>query len=384
LKNAIFFISYHAGSLVEYDSLREIDDGKSLHVAVMCRHPYMAEEMISAYSKGFEHVIVLPDIRYETNVVKGLMHYRRFKEIFNNEINPILKGIDSFCIVSDCSAYLPVNALISAFKKNKKCKNLISIREDLSVDRQVCLLSTIRTLFYTTLLGLYRVFTYKVLMHLYVKEPRDIVVKLVSPFRRSELEKKSCSDGVPIHYIYSPLSEKRSSKKSVVVFYSNRNLEVFITDLSREKHSNKIRKFLRKLSVHYKDSTIVCIPHPLDKGNVIDEMQEIDFELCNDNLTSQMHIKSNPDIITACYSISSTSLIYAASVGIPSYTIFKYLEYNNELPKAFFMDDHLMQVPFLYHIRKVEEIGEIDNIFIEPIENSSTEDWEKILYSGDM
>jgi hypothetical protein len=210
-----------------------------------------------------------------------------------------------------------------------------------------------------------------------------MIVRLLGPFENSRVDRKDCAGAVPTYFLYKSLPERAPSVRDVIVYYSDRNIE-YVTGLSKKEHSKRMKTFLLELSAHYRDCEIICKTHPLDKGEVVDEMREIAFELYKGDLASQMHIDMNANVIRACYSIASTSLLYAASVGIPAYTIYKYLGYDKRCPREFFENDSVGQNRFLCHIQKLEQIGEIDNIHIEPMRRSNTADWEQIMYSHNV
>jgi len=380
LNNAIIFISYHPGSLTEYDWLREVDKCQSLHILILCQHAYVTKEIINLYSDKYGYAMILPDIHYEKNIIRGFIRYFMFINKFCKWIRPILSDIGSFSIISDCSAYLPVNALISTLKKNKKCKKLISIREDYYMNTSIQTPTTLLTMFYTKALSLYPVRNHKGLSYLYKNEPRDMIIKLISPYERRIDQKQPLNNSAPSFYIFKPVMDRKNSEKNIIVFYSDRELGEYGSGLSSEEHRNRIRRFFVQLSKYYKNYKIICKPHPLDQGNVMDGMENVEYELYKGGLSSQMHLHININNIRACYSVSSTSLLYSASLGIPSYTLYKYLEYNNEYPKGFFESEKAKQNPFLHNINKLEEIGIIDAISVESIPDESIDNWYKILY----
>jgi len=366
---------------VDYDFFREIDKGRSLCILIMCQHPYVTQEIIDLYSEKYDDVIVLNDIQYAKNIIKGFSKYYKFLANFNKWINPILAHIDSFNIISDCSAYLPVNALICTLKKNKKCKKLISIREDYCVNTSIRIPSTLLTMLYTKVLGLYPVRAHKKLAYLYKKEPRDIIMKLISPYERRIDKKKPLNNSALSFYIVKPALERDISNTNIILFYSDRNLSEYGSSLSSEEHKNRIRNFFVQLSKRYKNYKIICKPHPLDQGNVMDGMENVEYELYKGGLSSQMHLHININNIRACYSVASTSLLYSASLGISSYTLYKYLEYNNEYPKGFFESEKAKQSSFLYNINNLDEIGIIDNISVEHTLVESVDNWHEIMHS---
>lgn len=380
LKNAIIFISYHPGSLGDYDYFRTIDKGSSLHALIMCRHPYVTQEIIDLYSDKYDYVLILPDINYEKNIIRGFIEYFMFINKFCKWIRSILADIESFSVISDCSAYLPVNALISTLNKNNKFKKLISIREDYYVNTSVQIPTTLLTMFYTKVLNLYTVRAHKGLSYLYKNEPRDMIISLISPYERRIAPKQPLKNSAPSFYIVKPVLDRDISDKNIIVFYSDRELGEYGSSLSSEEHKNRIRRFFVRLLKFYKNYKIICKPHPLDQGSVMDGMENVEYELYQGGLSSQMHLHININNIRACYSVASTSLLYSASLGIPSYTLYKYLEYNNAYPKIFFENNNMQHPPFLYHIKNLEEIGIIDDIRVEPTTDKFKDNWHQIMY----
>jgi hypothetical protein len=177
--------------------------------------------------------------------------------------------------------------------------------------------------------------------------------------------------------------ERPDPNSGVVVFFSDRNIDVYKTELSDEERHHRLEKFMLGLGKFYRSQIIVCKPHPLDKGVPIKEMELVDFQLCARSLLSQMYLQRNLEKVVACYSISSTSLLYSASIGIPSYSIFKYLGYSDDSNmKVFFNDASTKRSPFLYNLGAIDEIGRIDKLDIKPIKDNNAEIWSQLIYGN--
>jgi hypothetical protein len=376
MKSAIIFICYHPGSLPDYDSLRKIDNNASESVLVICRHPYASDEIVEVYSQKFDHTIILPDIDYETNILKGLIRCYSFLRGFRNRMDPILKDIDRFFIFSDCSAYLPVNALISDLKRNKKCKSLISMRQDYNHEQHHNILKTARSRVYTSLLELYPVYAHMVFSYEYVTEPRDRIISLVSPYMN--LYASFEQGGVPVHFICRPLVERNDSQRNTVIFYSDTNLDGAYR-YSKEEFEWRLEQFFEVFASYYENCRIIFKPHPQDGGRVMCGMNHLQYELYNGRLTSQMHLDLNIRDVRACYSASSSSLLYSASLGIPSYTLYRYLEFNGEYPRAYFDNNTVRQNPFLYNLRSLAEIGIIDTLSVKTAGAAIENVWDDVL-----
>jgi hypothetical protein len=110
-------------------------------------------------------------------------------------------------------------------------------------------------------------------------------------------------------------------------------------------------------------------------------MEELEYEIYGGGLTSQMHLHAIIDRVRACYSVASTSLLHSASLGIPSYTLYKYLEYRGAYPRTFFESDIAQRQPFLYNIDTIEDIGIIDANSVEYTTDDSMDQWHEIMYS---
>ncbi|MFA5089117.1 MAG: hypothetical protein WC552_08825 [Candidatus Omnitrophota bacterium] len=380
MKQAIFFIAYHPGALADYGYMAGLDAGKSAHILVICSHPYLTAEMISAYTDIFDEVVVLPDIQYEKNLIRGFGRYTRFMEQFRKKTGPLLSKIDTFSIISDCSAYLPVNALLSHLKNSRKCRSLVSTRQDHRFEADIDYPKTFLVALYTFFLRLYRVYYDKMLTYSYAREPRDRILRLLGPFENDGSGRQCAIDSVFIFNLRKDVRHRSTSGKPVVIFFSDRSVKIFGSDLTKEDYSFRLKNFLLLLSHHYHSCRLICRPHPLDKGEIIDEANEMALEVSRDNLMSQTYIDINAENIRACYSIASTSLQYAASIGIPSYPIYKYLGYNQAYPGQFFESSAFVPSPFLCHISRLDEIGSIDNKTVNALGGAGTGSWEEAVY----
>ena len=127
---------------------------------------------------------------------------------------------------------------------------------------------------------------------------------------------------------------------------------------------------------------LVCKTHPLDKGRSVDAIEHIPHELYNGCLSSEVYVEQNFDSIIACYSVSSTSLLYSASEGIPSYTLYKYLGFDaDSVLHATFENEIIKTNPYLLNISNIEDIGKIDDMNVDPTSPERFETWEHIRYT---
>lgn len=385
MKKAIIFISYHPQYLVDYVNLCEIDGNRSQHILILCKHSYLSETIINEYSKKFDNTIFLPDIDYNKNIFAGFMSYAKFKKAYLTALDPVLRGIDSYCVISCCSAWLPVNALLTALCRNSKFKSLFTVCEHIASYEQVKYLRTFLTLFYTLMLRLRSVNYDRVLGYFYKTNQWNGVFRFIGSYEdvNGSLVKverqKTC-------YIRRPARRKnRNISDGIVIFYSDRHQDTYKSTLSEEEWHHRVEQFMHRLGEFYSAYTIVCKPHPLDNNVPIDEMRLVRFKLCEQSLLTQMHLQLNIDRVVACYSICSTSLLYSASIGIPSYNLFKYLGYDNVSNLKNFFDSHkARQNPYLYNLSRLEEIGKIDNLYVELVKNNNLESWGQIMYSGNV
>ncbi len=384
MKKALFFVSYHPGSLVELDYIRKLDrqssPHKSLHVLIICSHPYVNSEIIELYSGEFDHAIVLPLVKYEMNLARGFSGLKKMLKIFHEKIEPILKNIDNFNIISDFSAYLPVNTVMTQLKRNKKCRRLISIRGDYRYKFEIDILKTLWMLFYTSFFRLSPVWRHRMFSCMYVREPYDKIILFKNRFARNPGEPKIGSESVPVYYVCPPPIEECSEKRrDIVIIYTDRDFRAYSPDLTKEEYERKMRPFFSSLAQHYKEYNTICKPHPSDNDKVMPWFKEFGFEVYNGGLTTQMHLNENVSRVWACYSVSSTSLLYSASLGIPSYALYKYAGLNGKYPGEFFESDEARKNPFLYRIENEEQIGIIDAIDVKPVENDTSLDWEEVM-----
>ena len=376
----IIFIAYHPQYLVDYVNLCEIDGVRSLHILIICRHTYLSDAIIEEYSKKFDHTIILPDVNYDKNIFTGFSLFRKFKSDYEVALKPILNDISSYRVVSCCSAWLPVNALLTALCHDSKFEALFTVCEHIASRGKINYLRSAIVLIYVLMFGLRFAYSDKILGYLYKINPWDGVLRFIGSYEKI-VDSSANGKEVKICYIRRPAKSKRQDMRTgLVIFYSDRNLDAYKSSFSKEDRSHKLEQFILRLGKFYDSYDIVCKPHPLDKGVPVEEMKLVNFQLCDQSLITNMHLQLNIDRIVACYSVASTSLIYSASIGIPSYSIFKYLGYGEDENLNIFFDSvKARQNPFLYNLSTLEEIGKIDDIDIEPVKEDNIMNWDRII-----
>jgi hypothetical protein len=269
--------------------------------------------------------------------------------------------------------------LISKLKKEEKYNQLISIRPDYTFKKEINLVRTLFSLSYSLFIGIHPVWYHKKLSFMYLKEPRDRIARVISQFEINLLEEDNKKSNAPVHYFLRPIINSREAKRDLLLIFSDRQLEAWRYSISVDDFEQRLKDFIAVLIQHYKDCRFICKPHPLDRGEVIAGLKSPLIEVYKGGLTSQMYIDSLIPRIKACYSVSSTSLLYSASLGIPSYTFYKYLGFSGEYPKAFFENNRISQTPFLYNINNINEIGIIDSLRIEPVEDNFINDLSEVF-----
>lgn len=382
---ATIFISYHPQYLVDYVNLCKIDGNRSLHILILCEHNYLSEAIVNEYSGKFDHTIILPDIEYDRNIFAGFLAFRKFKKRYTAAIDPLLRVIGSYRVVSCCSAWLPVNTLLMALCHNQKFESLFTICEHIVPRGKINYPRTLITCIYSLMFGLHLVYSDRIHGYIYKNNPWGGVLRFIGPWEEI-IDNSSNDKTAKIFYIRRPARTKRQGiRTGIVIFYSDRNLDVYKSSFPQQERRYRLEQFILRLSKFYASHDIVCKPHPLDKGMPIEEMRLINFQLCDQPLLIQMHLQLNFDRIVACYSVSSTSLLYAASIGVPAYSLFKYLGYGEDANlKIFFDGPKLKQNPFFYNLSVLEEMGRIDNVDIEPIKGDNTGNWNRIMYGNNI
>jgi len=139
-----------------------------------------------------------------------------------------------------------------------------------------------------------------------------------------------------------------------------------------------MKRFFKVLRNYYKDCTIIYKGHPNNK-TLMTGAEDAGLEIYGGELVSQLHLNLNINRIKACYSPVSTSLIYSASVGIPSYSLFKYLEAKNKYPGAFFEEGEAAENPYLHNITSINEIGTNDDIKVRPMTFNDSKVWNSLF-----
>jgi len=385
MAEATIFIAYHPQYLVDYINLCKIDGGRSLHILIICKHNYLSDAIVDEYSGKFDHIIILPDIDYDKNIFAGFLSFRKFKREYSAALEPLLRRVDSYRVISCCSAWLPVNALLTALCRNPKFQSLFTVCEHIASRGEINYLRTLITFIYALILGLRLTYSDRIHGYLYKTNSWNGALRFIGPYE--EITDNAANDKkIKICYIRRPARPKRQDVRTgMVVFYSDRNLDAYKSSLSQEDRRCRLEQFISRLGEFYSSHTIVCKPHPLDKGMPIEEMRLANFQPCEQPLLTQMHLQLNIEQVVACYSISSTSLLYSASIGIPSYSLFKYLGYGEDANlKIFFDSPKAQQNRYLYNLNALEEIGRIDNMDIEPVKMADAGDWDRVMYSHDV
>ncbi len=378
MRQALIFISYHPGPLPQLDRIREACPGKWLSVLVICEHPYLNAEIIETYSKRFGHTIVLPLVKYEANIFRGLWNAFHFLRRLKNEMRLILKGVDRFYLISNFSAYLPVNIILSWLQKNPKCEKLISISEEDTFKRNYSFVKSIFLFGYTVPLRLFPVGYDPVLKFMYLKDHRDVILRICSPYGTgSEIPKGNKKIYRFVEKIQSPSG--RARKNLIIIYGDTTARTAFVSDLDEREYENRLTCFYSALSEAYRGCKFIYKPHPSDNFKLMPGVKKSEVEIYRGGVTSQMHLDLLSPRIRACYSVSSTSLIYAAERGIPSYTLYRYLEFKGEYPKGFFENDKIRNLPFLYNMQDPKEIGAIDDLTVEPSGVESQQTWHEVF-----
>lgn len=377
MTKATVFISYHPQYLPDYVNLCRLDGGRSRHILVLCRHTYLTQAIIDQYSPKFDAVIVLPDISYDKNLPAGFAAYLRFSRDFRDQFRQALGGAGSFAVVSCCSAWMAVNAVLSQLRREPGFKSLATVCQHIASKGKGSLLRTILISIYTSVFRLMPAYFDSIHGYFYRKIPWNSSIKFIGPYE----ELPPAGDAACIRRPCRPQAKDRAD--DLVVFYSDRYLDPYNSSFPREERSRLTEEFLRRLADFYKAQIIVCSPHPLDKGVPIDEMRAVKYTLSDQELLTQMYLELNRHRVKACYAVSSTSLLYSSSVGIPSYSLYKYLGYSEDKNlKIFFEGPAARKNPYLFNISSLEEIGRIDGLETEPARDGSAAAWDGLMYSG--
>ncbi|MBW2660702.1 MAG: hypothetical protein JRD93_01655 [Deltaproteobacteria bacterium] len=308
------------------------------------------------------------------------MSLYRFLRSFRNKIKPIINTIDAFIIFTNFSAYLPVNAILSRLMRNKKCRQTIGIGTAPEFKIEIDILRSLYLSLFTFIFRLTPVYYHMRLSYLYVRKPRRKILEFNNPFMKMSRFKRCDAEFNPVYNVFEPIIKRSTFKKNIIIIYGDTTVyEAYGCSLPYEIYVARLRLFFDLLSHHYKECKLIYKPHPSDQSKVMPGLKNIKFELYNGRLISEIHLEQNIQRVRACYSVASTSLLYSASRGIPSYMVYRYLEFNSEYPRAFFENENVCENPFLYNIKSVDEIGAIDSINVSPVENDCGDDWAEII-----
>lgn len=379
MRLAIIYISYHPGSLVDYECLKKRAGSDFISVLIMCRHSYVSQDIIEMYSGKFDYFILLPDVNYRVNIIRGFLEFSKYMKEFKRGVNKILESIDAFQIVSDYSAYLPVNYILSFLTRQEKCDQLISTRDYYSFDIKIDRKKQMCVWIYTFSFGLYPVKATAEGHYFYIKDFFDTVVKFESRFIKKQKIGEINKGRKPIYRIFRSEIEQVVGEKDTIIVFTASNLRRLGCSLSQLEYEACLAKFISALADYYKGSKILCKPHPTELGQIMQGFEGIKYEIYDKRITSEMFIEQNATRIKACYTHMSTSVLYPSKQGIPSYTFYKYLKLENKYLTEWFETEEAQQNPFLYNITTIDEIGCIDSVNIKDIKTTEKDEFDNLM-----
>jgi len=198
MSKATIFISYHPQHLIDYAGLCDTDGKRSLHILIICKHPYLTDAFLKQYSIKFDHTIIFPDIDYNINLFAGFLALKRFKKQCSATLEPLLSGINSYRVISCCSAWLPVNALLTALCRNQKFDGLFTVCEHIKAQVKLNYPRTLITLLYSLVFGLRFVYSDRIFGYHYRNNPWNGVFRFITPYNKisansvNDQEEKVC------------------------------------------------------------------------------------------------------------------------------------------------------------------------------------------------
>jgi hypothetical protein len=369
--DSLLFVSYHPGSLNTYNLIRENYIGRLNSVLLLIKHPYVNADIIEFCNSKFDNVILLPDLSYDPNFFRGFRKLICFLKYFQLHTKEILEGTHGrFFVVSDFSAYLPVNAVLSRLRRSHSCGKAISIREDYTYRVQIDFLKSFFITMYVLFFRLSPVLFDSRIHYRYLKEPLREVLRIYNP---NFQEKKEIGR---TKFLPSFLKTERriEDQKTIIIYGDTTVYEAYGSRFSIQEYSEQLKLFFAALYQHYDEFRFVYKPHPQDQ-QLMSELEGIPVEVYRGGLTSQLHLDEIYQEVRACYSVASTSLLYSSFREIPSYTFYNYLGFENEYPRVYFENDETMKNPFLVNIVRLDQIGGIDLLQTEK-ETRNTSDSE--------
>lgn len=380
MNKATVFISYHPQYLPDYVNLCRLDGNRSRHILALCRHTYLTQAIIEEYSPKFDAVVLLPDIGYDKNIPAGFMACAAFGHTLRTDLAKALEGIDSFNVISCCSAWLTVNAILSHLRRRAGFRALFTICEHIASRGGESHLRTMLASIYTAAFGLMPVYVDKIHGFFYKKNPWGCVLKFTGPYEEPDAPGAKAGVAVRVRRQARPPAVGRPA--GMVIFYSDRWLDQFKSKLLPEERHRLMQEFVRRLGERYKDQEIICSPHPLDKGVPIEEMSLVKHGISDQSLMAQMYLQKNLRRVIACYSVSSSALLYSSSIGVPSYSLYKYLGYGgDEHLQILFENAGARKRPYLFNISELGEVGAVDDFVAMPVPDEAMDGWEVAAYA---
>ncbi|MBT3981947.1 MAG: hypothetical protein HOE90_11370 [Bacteriovoracaceae bacterium] len=349
----IVTILYHPGSITEY--LTIINDIKKdeKSILVLCEHDYTTDEIKNHLLSLFDDIVVLSNINYDYRIPLGIIrirqHQAKLKKLFDTY--PVKK----IKIITDISAYLPVNTALSYFMKNFEVQEIFSVKANLKHEYKPDFKKTFFASIYSKLCGLLKAQYFEKLGYIYTNEIDCKVVKIL-PFFSLPIAKSDKKIFFKKKNLYQ-LGDME--KKDTILIFSDKDLSPYDPPEDKIYHK-KLGEFYREIQKKYPNASILCKPHPADGMEGMEGMQCLKYDFYQKEITSQLAIDELHSRLIACYSPASTSLIYSSSVGIPSYTFYKFLNLKASILAEYFENDLQKENPCLINIERLEQIGSID------------------------
>lgn len=311
MKKIVFFCIYHPESLFYYRLYidQKIDKKTTQPIFLWCKHPYTLDSDIKCYSAQYEEGIFFNDITYSKNLIKGILSGVLFIQKLNRFLNQF-KGATDVHIISDLSAFLPMNIFLSTLKKQFPSATLSS-GQSLGFEYDTILVGlTCLTRVYTKLFSLSDVVMDSVFYFVYKTRPRYQLIR----FRSAKKAKKKSDLVLPFFH--------RQEGQSKVVIFGSLNYDYKFYRGTKKEFESRLAMCMAQLRNKFSGKELLFKPHPKEVEDYTDMMDALGICSYESSMLTQLFLLKEGAHIHSCFSIVSSSLILAVKMGIPSYTLF--------------------------------------------------------------
>mgnify|MGYP006426963287 CR=1 FL=1 len=360
----IFLFCVHPYPLAIYYSIAKIISANRKYrtCLIFVKHPYFEVLDYHKFLDIFDEIYYLEWVDYNKNIFQTFFKGRKYKKALK-KIN-----LDNLYLALTISySDLPTVLFCKYVKSTNKNNRLIHLTVygnflDLTGSK----FNPINTFFnWLNLIPLngYLLLSYfdslKVLKErIYLNDPHDNTYLIAS---ESNLVK---SDFIKIPFPLLQTSKVLNNEKWVIFFGDNTFIKYY--KLNKENYYRTIKNFLMDLVEHYSrvpgNKVVVFYrPHPLDTPKINVEINSEGLTLFDQKITAEMIFSLYSEKIVATYSVSSTAGITSSHFGIPTYMLYKRVDFTDEVVNRFKTHFRSANTDVSLEVNNSTDIGSIDS-----------------------